>query len=82
MHRKQRSFRTIRRQWLCRSRRRAAHGVEYPGLVAGRFHWQFNPKFSTKAPSSRQWIHEIKHYGYRLIVRKDRQRVPLFTRRI
>jgi bifunctional non-homologous end joining protein LigD len=40
-----------------------------------------NPTFSTKAPSGQQWIHEIKHDGYRLIVRKDGRRVRLFTRR-
>src|SRR5204862_6231834 len=40
-----------------------------------------NPTFSTKAPSGRQWIHEIKHDGYRLIVRKDGRRIRLFTRR-
>jgi bifunctional non-homologous end joining protein LigD len=28
-----------------------------------------------------QWIHEIKHDGYRLIARKQDDRVRLFTRR-
>jgi bifunctional non-homologous end joining protein LigD len=27
------------------------------------------------------WIHEIKHDGYRLIVRRDGEAVRLFTRR-
>jgi bifunctional non-homologous end joining protein LigD len=40
-----------------------------------------NPTFSAKAPSGRQWVHEIKHDGYRLVVRKDGRRVRLFTRR-
>ena len=32
-------------------------------------------------PTGRDWIYEIKHDGYRLIVQKlDRQRVRLFTR--
>ena len=26
------------------------------------------------------WIHEIKHDGYRLIIQRDGQRVRLFTR--
>jgi ATP-dependent DNA ligase len=26
-----------------------------------------------------QWIHEIKHDGYRMIVRRDRDRVRLFA---
>jgi ATP-dependent DNA ligase len=28
-----------------------------------------------------QWIHEIKHDGYRLVARKQDDRVRLFTRR-
>ena len=31
-------------------------------------------------PTGTDWIHEIKHDGYRLIVQKDGQRVRLFTR--
>jgi bifunctional non-homologous end joining protein LigD len=34
-----------------------------------------------KPPVGPQWIHEIKHDGYRLIVRKQGDRVRLFTRR-
>jgi bifunctional non-homologous end joining protein LigD len=34
-----------------------------------------------KPPVGPQWIHEIKHDGYRLIVRKAAGRVRLFTRR-
>jgi bifunctional non-homologous end joining protein LigD len=34
-----------------------------------------------KPPVGPQWIHEIKHDGYRLIVRKGGDRVRLFTRR-
>lgn len=33
------------------------------------------------APSGPAWIHEIKHDGYRLMVRKDGQGVRIFTRR-
>ena len=29
---------------------------------------------------SKDWIHEIKHDGYRLIVHRDGKRVRLFTR--
>jgi ATP-dependent DNA ligase len=35
-----------------------------------------------KAPVGPQWIHEIKHDGYRLIVRKQGDRARLFTRRV
>jgi bifunctional non-homologous end joining protein LigD len=35
----------------------------------------------TKPPSGPEWIHEIKHDGYRLIARREGKRVRLFTRR-
>jgi bifunctional non-homologous end joining protein LigD len=34
-----------------------------------------------KVPEGAMWVHEIKHDGYRLIVRKSGDRVWLFTRR-
>src|ERR1700674_834672 len=39
------------------------------------------PILAHKPPAGRQWVHEIKHDGYRLIVRRDGERVRLFTRR-
>ena len=39
------------------------------------------PTRVSKPPVGPQWIHEIKHDGYRLIVRKQGDRVRLFTRR-
>src|ERR1700712_957995 len=44
---------------------------------------QFQPCIPTRAakvPAGPDWIHEIKHDGYRLIVQKDQKRVRLFTR--
>jgi bifunctional non-homologous end joining protein LigD len=38
------------------------------------------PTRATKPPVGPQWIHEIKHDGYRLIARKRDDRVRLFTR--
>jgi hypothetical protein len=38
------------------------------------------PTRGTKVPVYPDWIHEIKHDGYRLIVLKDHKRVRLFTR--
>jgi bifunctional non-homologous end joining protein LigD len=32
-------------------------------------------------PTGSEWVHEIKHDGYRLIVRRDGNRVRLYTRR-
>jgi bifunctional non-homologous end joining protein LigD len=38
------------------------------------------PTKATKVPDRPEWIHEIKHDGYRLIVQRDGKRVRLFTR--
>jgi bifunctional non-homologous end joining protein LigD len=35
---------------------------------------------ATKVPDRPEWIHEIKHDGYRLIVQREGQGVRLFTR--
>jgi hypothetical protein len=39
------------------------------------------PSLAHKPPSGPDWVHEIKHDGYRLIVRRDGEAVRLFTRR-
>jgi ATP-dependent DNA ligase len=39
------------------------------------------PTRSAKPPAGPDWVHEIKHDGYRLIVRRDGDTVRLFTRR-
>jgi bifunctional non-homologous end joining protein LigD len=39
------------------------------------------PSRALKPPSGPDWVHEIKHDGYRLIVRRDGETVRLFTRR-
>jgi bifunctional non-homologous end joining protein LigD len=38
------------------------------------------PTRGTKVPAGPDWLHEIKHDGYRLIVQRDGARVRLFTR--
>jgi bifunctional non-homologous end joining protein LigD len=38
------------------------------------------PTRGTKVPAGPDWIHEIKHDGYHLIVQRDGARVRLFTR--
>jgi ATP-dependent DNA ligase len=38
------------------------------------------PTRGTKVPDRPEWIHEIKHDGYRLIIQRDGKRVRLFTR--
>jgi bifunctional non-homologous end joining protein LigD len=39
------------------------------------------PTLAAKPPSGPDWVHEVKHDGYRLIVRRDGKTVLLFTRR-
>jgi ATP-dependent DNA ligase len=54
-------------------------------LPAARFRWPLIPPcvptWSRYAPAGRDWVHEIKHDGYRLMVRRVGARVRLFTRR-
>ncbi len=38
------------------------------------------PTRGTAVPAGPDWIHEIKHDGYRLIVQREGKRVRLFTR--
>jgi ATP-dependent DNA ligase len=38
------------------------------------------PSRGTKVPVGDDWIHEIKHDGYRMIVQRDGKRVRLFTK--
>jgi bifunctional non-homologous end joining protein LigD len=39
------------------------------------------PTRAPKPPSGPDWVHEVKHDGYRLIVRRNGETVRLFTRR-
>jgi bifunctional non-homologous end joining protein LigD len=46
--------------------------------------WLHTPRLpspSQQAPRGSAWVHEIKHDGYRLMARRDGNRVRLFTRR-
>ena len=38
------------------------------------------PTRGTKVPDRPEWIHEVKHDGYRLIIQREGERVRLFTR--
>ncbi|XIA62227.1 hypothetical protein ACFIOY_21605 [Bradyrhizobium sp. TZ2] len=38
------------------------------------------PTPGTNVPNRPEWLHEIKHDGYRLIVQREGKRVRLFTR--
>jgi ATP-dependent DNA ligase len=39
------------------------------------------PTLAAKPPTGPDWVHEIKHDGYRLILRRDGEAVRLFTQR-
>jgi bifunctional non-homologous end joining protein LigD len=39
------------------------------------------PRPMAKPPKGSTWLHEIKHDGYRMMVRKDRRGIRIFTRR-
>jgi ATP-dependent DNA ligase len=53
-----------------------AHPVRTDGFVGPCI-----PTLAAKPPAGPDWVHEIKHDGYRLIVRRDGKAVRLFTRR-
>jgi bifunctional non-homologous end joining protein LigD len=38
------------------------------------------PSKPDKLPSSSQWLHEIKHDGFRVMARKDGAKVRLYSR--
>jgi ATP-dependent DNA ligase len=39
------------------------------------------PTVATRAPVGELWVHEIKHDGYRLLVKKHSDAVRIYTRR-
>ena len=48
--------------------------------LAGRVIAPCLPTKTDKLPSGSQWLHEIKHDGFRIIARKDGERVRLHSR--
>ena len=38
------------------------------------------PSSAPQAPSGEEWLHEIKHDGFRVIARRDGMQVKLYTR--
>jgi bifunctional non-homologous end joining protein LigD len=52
-----------------------------PVLLPAGFVEPCLPSVRGTAPRGRQWVHEIKHDGYRLIVRRSGKKARVFTRR-
>jgi bifunctional non-homologous end joining protein LigD len=50
-----------------------------PTLAVG-FVWPCLPTSAPRAPSGRDWLHEIKHDGFRVLARKIGNRVRLYSR--
>jgi bifunctional non-homologous end joining protein LigD len=40
-----------------------------------------NPRFAARPPTGLDWLHEVKHDGFRILARKQGERVALWTRR-
>jgi bifunctional non-homologous end joining protein LigD len=52
-----------------------------PALLPAAFIQPCIPTWSRRVPEGAAWVHEIKHEGYRLMVRRQGARVRLFARR-
>jgi ATP-dependent DNA ligase len=50
-----------------------------PGMPTAKFQ-PCIPTRGTKVPTGPDWLHEVKHDGFRMIVQRDGDRVRLFTR--
>ena len=51
-----------------------------PRLLPAGFVTPCQPSSAPVPPAGSDWLHEIKHDGFRLMVRQDGYRVRLFTR--
>jgi ATP-dependent DNA ligase len=52
----------------------------YPRALPVGFVWPCLPTKASKPPAGELWLHEIKHDGFRVIGRKDGDRVRLYSR--
>ena len=61
----------------------SAEGKRYIALrMPSRFIEPCLPSPADRPPSGSNWIHEIKHDGYRLMARRDPVGIRLLTRKI
>jgi bifunctional non-homologous end joining protein LigD len=52
----------------------------HPGTLPAGFIAPCLPSSAPQTPSGAEWLHEIKHDGFRVIARKDANRVKLYSR--
>ena len=57
-----------------------AYPFAFPAIPSCRFHPPAQPMIVSRPPSGPDWIHEVKHDGYRLLASKAADRVTLWTR--
>src|SRR5436305_11148501 len=55
--------------------------ISSPRLYPAGFIEPCLPTVRSKPPAGPDWIHEVKHDGYRVMVRREEKRVRTFTRR-
>jgi bifunctional non-homologous end joining protein LigD len=55
--------------------------MTFPSKLPSGFVVPAQPVASEAPPSGADWVHEIKHDGYRMIVRRDGDSVRLYSRR-
>jgi hypothetical protein len=61
------------------SLRRAAIGIMLQRTLPAGFIAPCLPTKTNKLPSGSQWLHEIKHDGFRVVARKESKRVRLYS---
>jgi ATP-dependent DNA ligase len=64
-----------------RSGDRLRSSLRLPHAAPNGLHPTLHPTRAFKVPAGPDWIHEVKHDGYRLQVRREGDAVRLFTRR-
>ena len=64
-----------KRHWSPNSERRGTASTLPAGFIAPCL-----PTNAPQPPSGEEWLHEIKHDGFRVIARKDGERVKLYSR--
>ena len=57
------------------------HIMSLPNNLPPGFVLPAQPVEREAPPAGADWVHEIKHDGYRMIVRRDGERVRLFSRK-